>query len=202
MENETSSNRTVWIILGVILVLACCCVLTAAGGFLVVADRMVGLRAPDFTLGRVADSFDRTIGYEVLATGGSMIVFGPKRDMLEVASHFMEFFIEESCGWCVPCRVGNVLIKERLDRIRSGKGLAEDLDYLEDLCATVKRMSRCGLGQTSPNPVQTTLANFRSQYQAKVLPEAKDGLQPAFDLNAALAEAVEVQGRQPVFHED
>jgi [NiFe] hydrogenase diaphorase moiety large subunit len=122
--------------------------------------------------------------------------------MLEVASQFMEFFVEESCGYCTPCRVGNVLIKQRLERIRQGLGLKEDLDYLEELCLTVKKMSRCGLGQTSPNPVQSTLANFRQLYEAKLYQKPTQGMQPSFDLHAALADAVSAQGRKPVFHQD
>jgi [NiFe] hydrogenase diaphorase moiety large subunit len=143
-------------------------------------------------------SFGRRFAFEDLATGGSVMVFGPGRDILEVASNFMHFFIEESCGYCVPCRVGNVLIKERLDRIRRGVGLLEDIDYLERLCTTVKKMSRCGLGQTSPNPVQSTLQNFRKVYEARV--RRADGKQPAFDLKAALREAVAIQGREPTEH--
>jgi [NiFe] hydrogenase diaphorase moiety large subunit len=129
-----------------------------------------------------------------------MIVFGPRRDVLDVAATMMEFFLEESCGWCVPCRVGNVLIKERLDRIRAGKGTTDDLAYLDDLCTTVKKTSRCGFGQTSPNPVQTSLAGFRKAYEAKLLQEDTKGLQPTFDLRAALGDAVRVQGREPAAH--
>jgi [NiFe] hydrogenase diaphorase moiety large subunit len=72
----------------------------------------------------------------------------------------MEFFIEESCGYCTPCRVGNVLLKER-SIASSRRGEPADLDYLRELGDTVKTTSRCGLGQTSPNPVLTTLKNFR-----------------------------------------
>jgi len=145
--------------------------------------------------------YNRTICYDDLATGGSIIVFGPERDILEVASEFMEFFIDESCGWCTPCRVGNVLIKERLDKIREGKGQPDDLDYLKELGETVKTTSRCGLGQTSPNPVLTTMENFRELYEAK-LKKAEDGMQPTFDLNEALSDAVRVQGRKPVHFDD
>jgi [NiFe] hydrogenase diaphorase moiety large subunit len=101
----------------------------------------------------------------------------------------------------VPCRVGNVLIKERLDKIRAGHGVAADLAYLEELSTTVKKMSRCGLGQTSPNPVVTTLANFRGLYE-KRLTTSVQGREPGFDLTAALQDAVKAQGRAPVFHED
>ena len=147
------------------------------------------------------DGFKRIICYEDLATGGSVIVIGPGRNLLDVAAEFMEFFIEESCGWCTPCRVGNVLIKERLDKIRAGKGEPEDLPYLEELCRTVKTMSRCGLGQMSPNPVLTTIQNFRSLYE-KSLKKTLDKTQRAFDLEAALQDAIRVQGRQPVHFQD
>ena len=68
--------------------------------------------------------FDRTICYDDLATGGSIMVFGPDRDLLEVVDSFMEFFVEESCGYCTPCRVGNVLLKERLEKILARQGRA------------------------------------------------------------------------------
>jgi NADH:ubiquinone oxidoreductase subunit F (NADH-binding) len=73
----------------------------------------------------------------------------------------MDFFIEESCGYCTPCRVGNVLLKQRLRRSWPG-GRAADLEYLGGTGETVKTCSRCGLGQTSANPVLTTLKNFRA----------------------------------------
>jgi [NiFe] hydrogenase diaphorase moiety large subunit len=146
-------------------------------------------------------SFGRKLCFEDLPTGGSIMVFGRDRDLLQVVSEFMQFFVEESCGFCTPCRVGNVLIKDRLDQIRDGKGLAEDLGYLDELCSTVKKMSRCGLGQTSPNPVQTTLSRFRGLYEAKLRKDS-NGVVPRFDIHGAVAEASRVQGRAPVFHED
>jgi len=147
------------------------------------------------------DGFDRILCFDDLATGGSMMVFGPHRDILGIAAQFMEFFIEESCGWCTPCRVGNVLILERLEKIRAGNGQVGDVEYLTDLCQTVKKMSRCGLGQTSPNPVLTTLHNFRALYETKLV-EDPAGLVPAFDLTRALREAVRAQGREPVEHSE
>ncbi len=138
--------------------------------------------------------FERRISFEDLATGGSIMVFGPDRNMLEIASQFMEFFIDESCGYCTPCRVGNRLLKERLDKIIAGHGEPADLAYLEDLGQTVKTMSRCGLGQTSANPVLTTLKNFPAAYQALVK-KRTDGLQPAFDLSAAVRPAEAIIGR-------
>jgi [NiFe] hydrogenase diaphorase moiety large subunit len=141
------------------------------------------------------NEFERTICFDDLATGGALMVFGSERNVLEVADYFLEFFIEESCGYCTPCRVGNALLKERLDRILAGRGEPADLDYLQDLGETIKIMSRCGLGQTSPNPVLTTLKNFRSAYETQVK-RRDDGLQPAFDLSEAVADAEQIAGRR------
>jgi NADH-quinone oxidoreductase subunit F len=88
--------------------------------------------------------------------------------VVEIVAEFMEFFVEESCGYCTPCRVGNVLMKRKLDEILSGHGEISDLDYLVDLGRTVKFTSRCGLGQTSPNPVLTSLKYFREEYEAHI----------------------------------
>ena len=132
--------------------------------------------------------FDREICFDDLATGGSIMIFDSKRDVLGIVAEFMHFFIDESCGYCTPCRVGNVLLKERLDKIRSGHGAPEDLDYLQALGETVKTASRCGLGQTSPNPILTTMANFRQVYEALVKP-ATGELLATFDLDSALSDA-------------
>jgi len=144
--------------------------------------------------------FGRTICYDDLATGGSIVVFGPERNVLEVAHAYMEFFVEESCGYCTPCRVGNVLLKERLEHIIAGRGEPADLEYLEELGETIKATSRCGLGQTSPNPILMTLKNFRPAYEA-VVKEQKEGFQPSFDISAALADAKALTGRDSVHFE-
>ena len=138
--------------------------------------------------------FDRSICYDDLATGGAVMVFGPQRNILEIVDYFMEFFIEESCGHCTPCRVGNVLLRQYLGNIISGKGEPADLDKMKELGETVKAASRCGLGQTSSNPILTTLKNFRSAYDALVK-ETKDGLQPTFDLQSETVEAKAIIGR-------
>lgn len=139
--------------------------------------------------------FERKICFDDLATGGAIMVFGRKRNILAIADKFMGFFIDESCGYCTPCRVGNVLLKERLEKIIAGKGEPSDLDYLQELGQTVKTMSRCGLGQTSANPILTTLKNFRPTYDALVR-RRTDGLQPAFDLRAAVGAAETIIGRK------
>jgi [NiFe] hydrogenase diaphorase moiety large subunit len=125
-------------------------------------------------------------------------VFGPQRDLLAVVDRYLEFFIEESCGYCTPCRVGNVLLKRRLEEVRAGLGTAADLDYLQTLGETVKTASRCGLGQTSPNPVLTSLKNLRSVYEARLKKQADD-LLATFDLKGAVRAAEAIAGR-PAAH--
>ncbi len=148
------------------------------------------------------EHFGHAICFDDLATGGALMVFNARRNVVEIAAEFMRFFIHESCGYCTPCRVGNVLIKERLDKILAGKGEAADLEYLEELALTLKTASRCGLGQTSPHPVLSTLKNFREEYQ-KLLIEPADGQLASFDIHAALDEARGLTGRQSVhFAED
>jgi [NiFe] hydrogenase diaphorase moiety large subunit len=109
----------------------------------------------------------------------------------------MEFFVEESCGFCTPCRVGNVLLKKKLEDIVNGKGIPEDLEYLEKLGNTVKIASRCGLGQTSPNPILTSIKNFKPVYQ-KLLNPIKDGINPTFDISKALGPCEAITERKSV----
>lgn len=138
--------------------------------------------------------FGRTICYDDLATGGSIMIFGKNRNLLEVVSRFVDFFMEEGCGYCTPCRVGNVLLKERLELIMAGKGEESDLDYLKKLGESIKFSSRCGLGQTSPNPVLSTLENFRDSYE-RLLVKSESGFKPSFDIRAALKGSEAIAGR-------
>ncbi len=138
--------------------------------------------------------YGRTICYDDLGTGGSIMVFSAERDILDIVRRFNEFFVEESCGYCTPCRVGNLLVKEVLARICSGKGEPADLEYLQSLGQVMKVTSRCGLGQTACNPVLSTLKNFRPAYE-KLVKADKDGFKPAFDIKAALCEAEAIAGR-------
>ncbi|MCU0844623.1 MAG: NAD(P)H-dependent oxidoreductase subunit E [Spirochaetes bacterium] len=144
--------------------------------------------------------FGRRIGYEDLSTGGSIIVIGPERDLLEIVRNFMEFFVEESCGWCVPCRAGNVLLLNKLEKIIDGHAGKNDIAELESWCQTVKAMSRCGLGQTSPNPIYTTIQNFRQLYEAKVRGDAEYVTE--FNLAEAVKASCEAAGRIPNVHEE
>lgn len=137
--------------------------------------------------------FERKLCFEDLPTGGSVIIIGPQRDLFEVIHNFMDFFIEESCGWCVPCRAGNILLKKKLEKITAGKGTAKDLQEIESWGKIIKAMSRCGLGQTSPNPILTTLQNFREMYEARVTKDT-DYISE-FNLEAAVKAASSVTGQ-------
>jgi [NiFe] hydrogenase diaphorase moiety large subunit len=134
-----------------------------------------------------------------VATGGSVIVFGPDRDIFEIVGNFMDFFIEESCGWCVPCRAGNVLLKKTFEKVAAGNGTAEDLRDLEAWGKLVKATSRCGLGQTSPNPILTTMRAFPELYEA-VIRKGADFV-PGFDLETAVREGCSAANRQPACKE-
>jgi len=140
------------------------------------------------------DGFGKKVCYQELGTGGSVIIIGDKRDLLEVVHNFMEFFVEESCGWCVPCRAGNVILTHRLEKIMSGSGTMTDLAELENWCKIVKGMSRCGLGQTSPNPILSTITNFRKVYEDRL---RKGDYNTEFDLLASVQESCRVVNRKP-----
>ena len=88
--------------------------------------------------------------------------------MVDIAKFFLEFTVDESCGKCTPCRVGTKRLLEILNKITSGKGTLEDIDKLEELCYYIKENSLCGLGQTAPNPVLSTLKYYRDEYIAHV----------------------------------
>ena len=144
------------------------------------------------------DQFERRVCFDDLATGGSAMVFGPGRDLLEVAHAFMDFFVEESCGYCTPCRVGNVLLRDGMQRILDGLGDPADLEQFEQIGRTMATASRCGLGQTSSRPVITSLQQFRPLYEARVKTDA-DGYRRSFDLTKAVATAEAITGR-PAHH--
>lgn len=118
---------------------------------------------------------DMPVDYEALASIGSimgsggMIVMDETSCMVDVAKYFMEFSMSESCGKCVPCRVGTAQMYDILDRITRGQATLADLDLLEELCEMVKHTSLCGLGQSAPNPVQSTLKYFRDEYLAHIV---------------------------------
>mgnify|MGYP001593497932 FL=1 len=95
-----------------------------------------------------------------------MIVMDQQNNMVDVARFFMEFCMDESCGKCVPCRAGTAQIHHLLTKVREGRAVARDLETLDRLCTMVKQTSLCGLGQSAPNPVLSTLRYFRAEYEA------------------------------------
>jgi bidirectional [NiFe] hydrogenase diaphorase subunit len=119
-----------------------------------------------------AEALDTPVDYESLASLGSimgsggMIVMDQQNNMVDVARFFMEFCMDESCGKCVPCRAGTAQIHRLLTKIHEGRAVAQDLETLDRLCTMVKQTSLCGLGQSAPNPVLSTLRYFRPEYEA------------------------------------
>ena len=144
--------------------------------------------------------FERRLCLEDLPTGGSVMVFSLHRNILEIVDYYLEFFVEESCGYCTPCRVGNVFLKKRIEKVRKGLCEMEDLDYLKELGKTIAMTSRCGLGRTSPNPVLSTIRNFPLVY-AVLLKEHGDGLQASFDIQSALEESRRLAKRRSMIYD-
>ncbi|MBK8946546.1 MAG: iron hydrogenase [Ignavibacteriae bacterium] len=107
--------------------------------------------------------FDRKLSYEDISTGGSVIIFNESRNMLKVLKNFMEFFVEESCGQCTPCRIGNVKLLEGVEMIEKGEHTFTYLNKLKDLGKTMQVASKCGLGQSSPNSFISILENFKDE---------------------------------------
>jgi len=120
------------------------------------------------------EHYDIPIDYDNLLAIGSMmgsgglIVMDETDCMVDIAKFFLEFTVEESCGKCTPCRIGTKRMLEILDKITKGQAKPEDIDRLEELCYYVKANSACGLGQTAPNPVLSTLKYFRDEYNAHI----------------------------------
>ncbi len=121
-----------------------------------------------------ASLIDTPIDYDSLIAIGSMmgsgglIVMDEDNCMVDIAKFFLEFTVDESCGKCTPCRIGTKRLYEILDKITKGQGTMEDLDKLEELSNSIKTGSLCGLGQSAPNPVLSTLRYFRDEYEAHV----------------------------------
>lgn len=122
-----------------------------------------------------ADHFDIEIDYDNLLGIGSMmgsgglIVMDEDNCMVDIAKFFLEFTVDESCGKCTPCRIGTKRLYEILEKITEGKGTLEDIEKMEELCYYIKENALCGLGQTAPNPVLSTLRFFKDEYVAHVV---------------------------------
>ena len=135
-----------------------------------------------------AELLDTPVDYDNLIAAGSMmgsggmIIMDEDNCMVDIARFFLEFTVDESCGKCTPCRVGTRRMLEILNRIVEGKGTMEDLDKLEELAAGIKSTALCGLGQSAPNPVLSTLKYFRNEYVAHIV----DHVCPAHHCRALL----------------
>lgn len=142
--------------------------------------------------------FQREISFEDLATGGSMIVIGKQRNLLkEVVVNFMDFFIEESCSSCAPCRSLTVILRNKLQKILDGNGSRKDINELFQWTKIMKASNRCGLGQTAANPILSTIENFRQLYEDLVIPEEE--FVSTFNMEEAVADSCAYVGRVPIF---
>ncbi len=140
--------------------------------------------------------FDRTLSYSDLSTGGSMIIVGKHRDILkEIVLNFTDFFIDESCGSCVPCRYLTYILRDKLIKIINGRGVNQDIDDIVMWSKTMKS-NRCGLGQTASNPLISSIRNFRHLYESRIQKDVE--YDSGFDLNEAVKEACLATGRSPL----
>jgi NADH-quinone oxidoreductase subunit F len=121
-----------------------------------------------------SEKFDLPVDFETLAEAGSMVgsggmvVMDERTCMVDVAKYFLKFLLDESCGKCVPCRLGISRMLEIITDITEGRGRAEHIELLAELGETLAETSLCALGKTAPNPVLSTLAYFRSEYDAHI----------------------------------
>ena len=141
------------------------------------------------------NEFNRILGYEDLATGGSLIIIGKNRDILtDIVLNFTEFFIEESCGSCSTCRIVPTLLRNKLTKILNARGVKQDIEDMIEW-GKILKASRCGLGQTAANPVLSSIKNFRYLYEEKI--QKNKIFDNGFDLSAAVKESCRVTGRVP-----
>ena len=119
-----------------------------------------------------ASEFSRVLGYEDLGIGGSVIVYGQERDLLEIAENYLEFFVEESCGQCTPCRDGNVKLLDGIQLLLKGKCSTRYLNELIGLSETIQLASKCGLGQSSPKVLLAINKHFRDEIMARPIETA------------------------------
>jgi [NiFe] hydrogenase diaphorase moiety large subunit len=147
--------------------------------------RAVQISGPSGEMVSVAADADRRLAYDDLSCNGSFMVFNHERDLIDIVGDFMQFFVDESCGICVPCRAGNVLLRQKVGLVAAGRAVRSDLDDMVAWGGIIARTSRCGLGATSPNPILSTLKKFPAIYAAR-LRERNGDLLPSFDSEAEL----------------
>lgn len=129
----------------------------------------------------------RRIAYEDIQCSGSVTIFDGTRELLESVKDYTKFFVDESCGICVPCRAGTVDLYDKVDRVLAGEGVQKDLDDAAGWGSLVRATSRCGLGATAANPMLTTMQQFPEDYRRRLRIQ-EHALLPSFDADAALAE--------------
>ncbi len=147
--------------------------------------RAVQISGPSGEMVSSAADADRRIAYDDLSCSGSFMVFNHDRDLIDVVADFTQFFADESCGICLPCRAGNLLLRQKVGLVAAGRAMQSDLDDLRTWGGIIAHTSRCGLGATSPNPILTSLNKFPELYSAG-LRERKDTVLPSFDVEAEL----------------
>lgn len=153
--------------------------------------KAVQISGPSGECASVKKDGARTICYSDLSCNGSFMIFDETRDILGIVHEFMKFFVDESCGICIPCRAGNVDLLNKVERVKEGKACQKDLEDFKSWGALLKGTSRCGLGTTSPNPILTTMEKFPEIYQEKLV-EEKGPLLPSFDIEKAKAAHTEM----------
>ncbi len=127
-----------------------------------------------------ADQGHRRICFEDIPTGGSIMIFNKTRDILSIIKNFTEFFVQESCGACTPCRAGNLLFLEQIEAIESGEASLKNLEDIKSWHSIISQTSRCGLGKTCANPLLTSMQAFPDYYKNLVSP--KENLFKHFDV--------------------
>jgi [NiFe] hydrogenase diaphorase moiety large subunit len=151
----------------------------------------IQMSGPSGTLINRGD-FDRAACFEDLSTVGTLMVFGPDRDIFAAVKNFALFFQHESCGLCTPCRVGTTLLANYVKKFERGCGSPVDIDEIKKISTLMKTTSHCGLGQTAPNPFTDSLSKFPDIWKSRM---KTTEFIPAFDLDWALEEARSLTGR-------
>jgi len=142
-----------------------------------------------------AKDFDRCIAFEDIPTGGSFMIFNQQRNLLDMVKNFSAFFVDESCGFCTPCRVGSSLLKQLIDRVHQQSVSNYDLNEIKRISHLMRDTSHCGLGSSASNSVMDTLKYFPKLYQQQL--KLTDD-EPVFDLQAVLQQARQLTGNDNV----
>ena len=149
--------------------------------------RAVQISGPAGEMVSASADADRRLAFEDISCGGSFMILNAQRDLLGVVRDFMQFFVDESCGICVPCRAGGVVLRQKVDLVIDGRADQSDLDDMVQWGGVLAQTSRCGLGVTAPNPILTTLAKFPEVFRDGLQQQQNDALLPSLDIDMALS---------------